>query len=184
MVVATDKSESGIIDALAYLLDYAEKEKKPIAINLSMGTVIGFKDGTDPIASMIDELLDKSGKKCLMAIAAGNEGHRNSTIVTEATGQGEVINTSFTPPSHMRENIFIGCSTTSAFQVTLSLVGSDGVAFERLFARHAFPYERCRWFAARCEHQPLCPVERRAKMETLSDGRCRKIHCMLRLRGT
>lgn len=130
VVVATDKSESGIIDALAYLLDYAEKEKKPIAINLSMGTVIGFKDGTDPIASMIDELLDKSGKKCLMAIAAGNEGHRNSTIVTEAVGQGEVINTSFTPPSHMRENIFIGCSTTSAFQVTLSLVGSDGVAFE------------------------------------------------------
>ena len=130
VVVATDKSESGIIDALAYLLDYAEKEKKPMAINLSMGTVIGFKDGTDPIASMIDELLDKSGKKCLMAIAAGNEGHRNSTIVTEATGQGEVINTSFTPTSHMRENIFIGCSTTSAFQVTLSLVGSDGVAFE------------------------------------------------------
>lgn len=130
VVVATDKSESGIIDALAYLLDYAEKEKKPIAINLSMGTVIGFKDGTDPIASMIDELLDKSGKKCLMAIAAGNEGHRNSTIVTEATGQGEVINTSFTPPSHMRENVFIGCSTTSAFQVSLSLVGSDGVAFE------------------------------------------------------
>ncbi len=130
VIVATDKSESGIIDALAYLLDYAEKEKKPMAINLSMGTVIGFKDGTDPIASMIDELLDKSGKQCLMAIAAGNEGHRNSTIVTEATGQGEVINTSFTPPSHMRENIFIGCSTTSAFQVTLSLVGSDGVAFE------------------------------------------------------
>lgn len=130
VVVATDKSESGIIDALAYLLDYAEKEKKPMAINLSMGTVIGFKDGTDPIASMIDELLDKSGKKCLMAIAAGNEGHRNSTIVTEATGQGEVINTSFTPPSHMRENIFIGCSTTSAFQVTLSLAGGDGVAFE------------------------------------------------------
>lgn len=130
VVVATDKSESGIIDALAYLLDYAEKEKKPIAINLSMGTVIGFKDGTDPIASMIDELLDKSGKKCLMAIAAGNEGHRNSTIVTEVVGQGEVINTSFTPPSHMRENVFIGCSTTSAFQVSLSLVGSDGVAFE------------------------------------------------------
>ena len=130
VVVATDKSESGIIDALAYLLDYAEKEKKPMAINLSMGTVIGFKDGTDPIASMIDGLLDESGKKCLMAIAAGNEGHRNSTIVTEVVGQGEVINTSFTPPSHMRENVFIGCSTTSAFQVSLSLAGSDGVAFE------------------------------------------------------
>ena len=130
VVVATDKSESGIIDALAYLLDYAEKEKKPMAINLSMGTVIGFKDGTDPIASMIDGLLDESGKKCLMAIAAGNEGHRNSTIVTEVVGQGEVINTSFTPPSHMRENVFIGCSTTSAFQLSLSLVGSDGVAFE------------------------------------------------------
>ncbi|OKZ36510.1 MAG: hypothetical protein BHV68_13610 [Bacteroidales bacterium 43_8] len=112
------------------VVDYAEKEKKPMAINLSMGTVIGFKDGTDPIASMIDGLLDESGKKCLMAIAAGNEGHRNSTIVTEVVGQGEVINTSFTPPSHMRENVFIGCSTTSAFQVSLSLVGSDGVAFE------------------------------------------------------
>ena len=120
VVVATDKSESGIIDALAYLLDYAEKEKKPMAINLSMGTVIGFKDGTDPIASMIDGLLDESGKKCLMAIAAGNEGHRNSTIVTEAEGQGEVINTSFTPPSHMREHIFIGCLTTSPFHENIT----------------------------------------------------------------
>lgn len=43
-----------------------------------------------------------------MAIAAGNEGHRNSTIVTEVVGQGEVINTSFTPPSHMRENVLSG----------------------------------------------------------------------------
>ena len=134
VVVATDKSESGIIDALAYLLDYAEKEKKPMAINLSMGTVIGFKDGTDPIASMIDGLLDESGKKCLMAIAAGNEGHRNSTIVTEVVGQGEVINTSFTPPSHMRENVFIGCSTTSAFQVSLSISSdaSESVSHENI----------------------------------------------------
>ena len=70
MIVATDKSESGIIDALAYLLDYAEKEKKPMAINLSMGTVIGFKDGTDPIASMIDELLDKRFDGALPAFVA------------------------------------------------------------------------------------------------------------------
>ena len=126
ILVATNRSEAGIVDAVSYLLQIAGQKNKPIAINLSMGTVLGFKDGSDPLASMLDGLLDgRTGN--LMAIAAGNEGHRNSTIVEHATKEGTIIDTHFLPPSHMRENLFIGTSTPSPFTVTLSLTGNDEV---------------------------------------------------------
>ena len=124
ILVATNRSEAGIADAVGYLLGIAEKQERPIAINLSMGTVLGFKDGSDQLPSMLDGLLDNRAGT-IMAIAAGNEGHRNSTIVEHSTTGGTVIDTYFLPPSHMRENIFIGTSAESPFTVTLSLTGED-----------------------------------------------------------
>ena len=54
LLVATNRSEAGIADAVGYLLGIAEKQERPIAINLSMGTVLGFKDGSDQLPSMLD----------------------------------------------------------------------------------------------------------------------------------
>lgn len=130
VLVSTNRSEAGIIDGLNYLLSYAEKCGKPIAVNISMGTVIGFKDGSDPLARMIDGLL--SGRKGqLVAIASGNEGHRRSTIVRDHTAsESDAIATRLQPPSYNRENLFAGASAGVNFTLHLSLHNAAG---DRLF---------------------------------------------------
>ena len=125
LLVSTNRSAAGIVDGVAYLLDKATELGKPLVINLSMGTVLGFKDGSDAVASMIDALLEER-KGALMAIAAGNEGHRNSTIVRTTDAEGTVIDTDLTTQTHMRENIFVGAQDAKAFSVALTLMDADG----------------------------------------------------------
>lgn len=125
LLVSTNRSAAGIVDGVAYLLDKATELGKPLVINLSMGTVLGFKDGSDAVASMIDALLEER-TGTLMAIAAGNEGHRNSTIVRTTDAEGTVIDTDLTTQNHMRENIFVGSQDAKAFMVALTLMDADG----------------------------------------------------------
>lgn len=125
LLVSTNRSAAGIVDGVAYLLDKATELGKPLVINLSMGTVLGFKDGSDAVASMIDALLEER-TGALMAIAAGNEGHRNSTIVRTTDAEGTVIDTDLTTQTHMRENIFVGAQDAKAFSVALTLMDADG----------------------------------------------------------
>ena len=122
--VSTDKSEAGLADGLKFLIDYADSVGKPLAVNISMGTVIGFKDGTDYLALMIDRLVaDNEG--VIVSIAAGNEGHRSSTMVCDAAQ----FSTRLLPPSYNRENLFVG-SSSGEFTLTLSLRDeNDGLVF-------------------------------------------------------
>ena len=122
VLVSTDKSEAGMIDGLKFLLDYADEAGKPLAINISMGTVIGFKDGNDNLALMIDHLTDNQVGK-IVSVAAGNEGHRRSTIVSEANT--EEFSTRLIPPSYNRENLFVG-SSEGSFTLTLTLIDAQG----------------------------------------------------------
>lgn len=122
VLVSTDKSEAGMVDGLKFLLDYADDAGKPIAVNISMGTVIGFKDGNDNLAAMIDILADNQLAK-IVSIAAGNEGHRRSTIVSQPEAEG--FTTRLVPPSYNRENLFVGASDGD-FRLTLTLRDSQG----------------------------------------------------------
>ena len=79
LLVSTNRSEQGIVDAVDYLLRCAQAADRPLVINVSLGTMMGFKDGTGTMARMVDALL-KDRKGCLMAVAVGNEGHRRSTL--------------------------------------------------------------------------------------------------------
>ena len=79
VLVSTNKTEQGIIDGLDWLLKYAEKVQKPISINLSIGTVLGFKDGTDAFTVLTDNLM-KGQKGKILSIAAGNEGLSHSNF--------------------------------------------------------------------------------------------------------
>lgn len=130
LLVSTNRSAAGIVDGVAYLLDKAAELGKPMVINLSMGTVLGFKDGSDAVASMIDGVLDGQ-QGVLMAVAAGNEGHRNSTTIKDADAEGPVIDTDLVTQSHMRENIFVGAAGTAAFDVVLTLMDAGGAEIFR-----------------------------------------------------
>lgn len=114
-VVSTNKSEQGIIDGVDYLIKYAESQGKPIAINVSLGTVLGYKDGTSNFAQLLDQLL--SGKKgVLLSIATGNEGHRNKMIASNNNCSSTLV-----PPSYGRENIFMQGETGHSYKLKLTL---------------------------------------------------------------
>lgn len=114
-IVSTNQSEQGIIDGVDFLLKYAESVQKPIAINVSLGTVLGYKDGTSSFSMMLDSLLAKR-KGQLLAIATGNEGHRNSVI------QGSTPATTLLQiPDYGRENIFFQGEAKHIYRLSLTL---------------------------------------------------------------
>ena len=120
VLVSVNKTEQGILDGIDFLLHYSDKTNRPLAINLSMGTILGFKDGTDNFSILSDHLMkDKKGK--ILAIAAGNEGHRQSTLTGIFNSAMHHVKSFLTPPSYGRDNLFIQGTTDHIYQLTISL---------------------------------------------------------------
>lgn len=69
---ATFSDTSRITHAVEYLLHIAEEEKKPIAINISLGTNGGAHDGSSGAARWLDAYLATPGRA--ICVAVGNAG--------------------------------------------------------------------------------------------------------------
>lgn len=134
VLVSTNKTEQGIIDGLDWLLKYAEKVQKPISINLSIGTVLGFKDGTDAFTVLTDNLM-KGQKGKILSIAAGNEGHRRSTLKGTLDKDNQVMKSFWILPSYNRDNLFVEGVAGSEYTLTLSLKdkNTDETYFTKTF---------------------------------------------------
>lgn len=115
VVVSTNKSEQGLLDGIDFLLKYSTEQKKPISINVSLGNVLGYKDGTGNFTAMLDEML-KGRKGQILNIATGNEGHRNSVIF----GTSDIKSILHTP-SYGRDNIFMHGEAGHKYSITISL---------------------------------------------------------------
>lgn len=63
---------SRIVHAVEYLLNVAEEQKKPISINISLGTNGGAHDGSNGVCRWLDNVLSQPGRA--ITIAAGNAG--------------------------------------------------------------------------------------------------------------
>lgn len=132
VLVSTNKTEQGIIDGIDYLLEYAEKAGKPISINLSIGTVLGYKDGTDAFSVLIDNLMEgQTGK--VISIAAGNEGDRNSTLSGSFGVDCTGVKSFWIPPTYNRDNLFIQGERGADYELVLSLKNKD--TGEELFTK-------------------------------------------------
>ena len=134
VLVSTNKTEQGIIDGLDWLLKYAEKAQKPISINLSIGTVLGFKDGTNAFTVLTDNLM-KGQKGKILSIAAGNEGHRRSTLKGTLDKDSQVMKSFWILPSYNRDNLFVEGVAGSEYTLTLSLKdkNTDETYFTKTF---------------------------------------------------
>ena len=131
VLISVNGTEQGILDGIDFLLHYADEKNKPISINLSMGTVLGYKDGTDSFSILIDNLMKgKQGK--LLSIAAGNEGHRKTTLTGTFNEAQKEIKSYLVPPSYDRDNLFIQGVVGSTYTVTISL--KDTLSNKLLFS--------------------------------------------------
>lgn len=67
---------SRIVDAVEYLLEIAAREKKPISINISLGTNGAAHDGSNGVSRWLDALLSTPGRA--ISVAAGNAGQEKA----------------------------------------------------------------------------------------------------------
>lgn len=65
-----------IVEAVEYLLGVAARERKPISINISLGTNGGAHDGSSGVSRWLDALLAAEGRS--ICVAAGNAGQEKA----------------------------------------------------------------------------------------------------------
>lgn len=75
-----------LADAIAFVLEVADADRKPCVVNVSMGDDLGPHNGQSPIERFIDEKLDQPGRA--IVIAAGNSrGHKRHVEAAVPEGQ-------------------------------------------------------------------------------------------------
>jgi subtilisin family serine protease len=73
---ATFSDSMRIVHGVEYLLEIAQRENKPISINISLGTNGGAHDGSSGVSRWIDALLSAPGRA--VCVAAGNAGQEKA----------------------------------------------------------------------------------------------------------
>lgn len=68
--------DANIMAACARIADYASANGKPCVINLSLGEVLGPRDGTEHMAAFLNSLADKA----IIVLAAGNDAQGQRTF--------------------------------------------------------------------------------------------------------
>lgn len=128
VMVSTNQSEQGIVDGVDYLLRYARQVGMPIVVNVSLGTMMGFKDGTGLMARKVDSLLNNQ-PGFLMAVAAGNEGNRMSTLT------GNNVKSVWKVPTLGADQLFVEARPDEVCNVELTLrnTKTDRILFTHTF---------------------------------------------------
>ncbi len=67
--------DENILDGVEKVIEYAESQGQPVAVNLSLGSNSGPHDGSDAFTQALDAL----GQRGIICVAAGNEGEENIT---------------------------------------------------------------------------------------------------------
>jgi len=90
VLVATTMYTSGIMDGIAYIMNYATSVNKPCVINMSLGSQIGPHDGTSTFDKYCDSMV-KPGK--ILVGAASNDGSTPLHIGKTFTSTDTILRT-------------------------------------------------------------------------------------------
>ena len=87
VIVSNGGTPANNIDAVSYLLDYADSVNKPIVINMSFGTSSGPHDGSTITDTFFNYIANNNpGKSKILVKSAGNEGakkiHMRKTLTS------------------------------------------------------------------------------------------------------
>lgn len=74
--------DANICAGVAAIMEYAAAENRPCVVNLSLGEVLGPRDGTDPETRFLDNL---TGPGRIIVLAAGNDGMEQRTFTRTFT---------------------------------------------------------------------------------------------------
>jgi subtilisin family serine protease len=113
MIGKSSFTTTNVVTAVQDLVDYAESQTRPVAVNLSLGLVVGPHDGTSGFESAINSIATgASGSRRLIAVAAGNEQDQSEhfrTVVGEPFGTRTVslnLQSTLSPPAYPQVEIW------------------------------------------------------------------------------
>lgn len=93
-IVAADcgLSEEEIVESMKLICEYAEQAKKPIAINMSLGSYEGCPDGWNAVSDAMVELTDNGTKPgVIFSLAAANNGDGHNYVHHTFTSDDEKL---------------------------------------------------------------------------------------------
>lgn len=76
-----DLYDANILAGVKRISDYAREQGKPCVINLSLGSVLGPRDGTDDTAATLSTLADDA----VIVVSAGNDANKGNTFSHDFT---------------------------------------------------------------------------------------------------
>lgn len=75
VMVATTMQNTGVIDGINYICNYAASQNKPCVINMSLGDHVGPHDGTSSFDRSVDAICSAHPEGFVLVGSAGNEGY-------------------------------------------------------------------------------------------------------------
>ena len=84
---ASQLSDVGLLAGVEDIIAYAKENGQPAVINLSMGNIIGPRDGT----SLFTQYLDRCADDAIICISAGNDGSMNRSMMVDFTDSNREI---------------------------------------------------------------------------------------------
>lgn len=125
-VACGDATDAAILDGVQKIIEYAESQNKPCAINLSLGSNLGHHDGSDSF----NKALDKLAQRAPIFIAAGNEGNLDIAIKKTMTSTDKEIKTFLVPNATLKSyyqlyqavgDVEILCEDNTPFKIEVAL---------------------------------------------------------------
>lgn len=119
--------DANILAGVEEIISYAETQGRPVAVNLSLGSNGGPRDGSDDFSSALDRL----GARGLICVAAGNEGADNISIEKTFTSADNTVSTIIYYNNRMVSSnvgtLDIWASDGSALTVKIGNISSSGM---------------------------------------------------------
>ncbi|MDE7411413.1 MAG: S8 family peptidase [Paramuribaculum sp.] len=89
VLAAGQLTDTHILAGVTKCIEYAESVKKPVVVNLSLGSIIGPHDGS----SALSQGLAKLGSRAIICVASGNDGQYKKAMTLEGgTDDSELVN--------------------------------------------------------------------------------------------
>lgn len=118
-------------DALCYIINEAQNQHKPVAINLSLGAFTDQMDGTSGTCQAIDTLLTQNSTGTAIVFAAGNDGaaqfHAHATVPAGPTNTLQIRFKIYSDDKKTRNLSIKYSGTNLQLKLTSPVSGANGV---------------------------------------------------------
>ena len=121
---------------IEYIVQYAEAQKKPVVINLSLGSNLGTHDGRNVMSQYLDAI--SSQANVLFCVAAGNEGDINIALNKTLTADDTEVKTFLRPTAFGEENKFARYGQVQIYSDSEEVFDTQVVVYNKTRGRIAF----------------------------------------------